>query len=237
MTHDKRPLLLLIVLFLALWLAAPLTGRAEAAARPVLSQEASCPGSVVIQWGDSLGDIALRCGTTIRALLAANPQIANPDVIYAGTVLAIPNATVAPLFTDQPTVGEATTRPPGIGPEERWIDVDLTNQLLVAYEGNKPVFQSLISSGTWQYPTVTGQFRIYLRYESKDMNGWALGYDYYLHDVPYPMYFYRGFALHGTYWHGNFGTPMSHGCVNLPTPAAEWIYNWSSIGTAVNVHY
>jgi lipoprotein-anchoring transpeptidase ErfK/SrfK len=49
------------------------------------------------------------------------------------------------------------------------------------------------------------------------------------------MYFYQGYALHGTYWHNNFGTPMSHGCVNMPTPEAEWAFNWASIGTPVIV--
>jgi lipoprotein-anchoring transpeptidase ErfK/SrfK len=128
-------------------------------------------------------------------------------------------------------------RPAGVGPNEKWVDVNLTSQTLVAYEGNTPVFDSLISSGTWLYPTVTGQFRVYLRYQAQTMDGRRLGYDYYLPNVPYVMYFYNDYALHGTYWHNNFGTPMSHGCVNLPTPAAQWIFNWSTIGTLVNVHY
>ena len=63
------------------------------------------------------------------------------------------------------------------------------------------------------------------------------GPGYYLPNVPYTMYFYQGYGLHGTYWHHNFGTPMSHGCVNLATPDAEWLYNWASVGTLVNVHY
>jgi lipoprotein-anchoring transpeptidase ErfK/SrfK len=63
------------------------------------------------------------------------------------------------------------------------------------------------------------------------------GPGYYLPDVPYIMYFYKGYGLHGTYWHNNFGTPMSHGCVNLTIPDAAWLYNFSSVGTVVNVHY
>jgi lipoprotein-anchoring transpeptidase ErfK/SrfK len=51
------------------------------------------------------------------------------------------------------------------------------------------------------------------------------------------MYFYKGYGLHGTYWHSNFGTPMSHGCVNLTIPDAQWLYNWASVGTLVNIHY
>ena len=69
------------------------------------------------------------------------------------------------------------------------------------------------------------------------MNGRRLGYDYYLKDVPYVQYFYQDYALHGTFWHSNFGTRMSHGCVNLPTSAAEWLYNWAEYGTLVNIHY
>jgi lipoprotein-anchoring transpeptidase ErfK/SrfK len=69
------------------------------------------------------------------------------------------------------------------------------------------------------------------------MNGYLLGYDYYLEGVPYVMYFYRDYAIHGTYWHNNFGTPMSHGCVNVNTPDAGWLFNWAPVGTVVNVHH
>ncbi|MEW5986090.1 MAG: L,D-transpeptidase family protein [Chloroflexota bacterium] len=147
-----------------------------------------------------------------------------------------PSPTATPLPTDTP-VPQTVIQPVGVGPGERWIDVNLSTQTLVAYEGEAAVFTSLISSGTWLHPTVTGQFRIYMRYEAQDMNGYLLGYDYYLPNVPYVMYFYEDYALHGTYWHNNFGTPMSHGCVNLPTPNAEWIFNWSAVGTLVSIHY
>jgi lipoprotein-anchoring transpeptidase ErfK/SrfK len=63
------------------------------------------------------------------------------------------------------------------------------------------------------------------------------GPGYYLPNVPYTMYFYRGYAIHGTYWHHNFGTPMSHGCVNMYTPDAEWMFYFSSVGTLVNIHW
>lgn len=145
--------------------------------------------------------------------------------------------TSVPTFVSEEVVIGGAQRPPGVGPSERWIDVNLSTQRLVAYEGDRAVFNTLVSSGTWLHPTVTGQFRVWLRYVAQTMDGRRLGYDYYLPNVPYVMYFYRDYALHGTYWHNNFGTPMSHGCVNLPTPAAEWIFNWSSIGTVVNVHY
>ena len=71
----------------------------------------------------------------------------------------------------------------------------------------------IISSGKKGTPTVTGTFRIYVKYSSAPMSGPG----YYLPGVPYVMYFYKDYGLHGTYWHNNFGTPMSHGCVNLKT--------------------
>ncbi len=157
------------------------------------------------------------------------------------TLTPVPTPTPTPTNTPMPTfVAEQSgpvSRPYGVGLHEPWVDVNLTTQTLVAYEGDTPVLTTLISSGTWQHPTVTGQFRIYLTFASQTMDGRRLGYDYYLENVPYVMYFYEDYALHGTFWHNNFGTPMSHGCVNMRTSDAEWLYGWASIGTLVNVHY
>jgi lipoprotein-anchoring transpeptidase ErfK/SrfK len=115
----------------------------------------------------------------------------------------------------------------------RWIDVNLSQQRVYAYEGDTLVNSFVVSTGTWQTPTVTGQFHIWIKLRSTTMSGPG----YYLPNVPYTMYFYKGYGLHGTYWHNNFGTPMSHGCVNLSIPDAEWLYNWASVGTLVNIHY
>lgn len=143
--------------------------------------------------------------------------------------------------TDTPTPGSASataavptelpTAP--IGNSFRWIDVDLTYQRLIAYEGETPLLTVAVSTGLPRTPTVTGRFKIYVKYRAAHMSGPG----YYLRNVPYVMYFYRGYGLHGTYWHNNFGRPMSHGCVNLPTPEAEWLFNWASVGTPVVVHY
>ena len=111
--------------------------------------------------------------------------------------------------------------------------MDLTQQVLVAYEGNTPVRRVVVSTGLPGTPTVTWQYNIYVKYTAQLM----VGPGYYLPDVPWVMYFYEGYGLHGTYWHSNFGTPMSHGCVNLATPDAEWLYYWSTWGTLVKVHY
>ncbi|MDJ0755531.1 MAG: L,D-transpeptidase family protein [Ardenticatenaceae bacterium] len=126
---------------------------------------------------------------------------------------------------------------PAVGPSERWVDVNLTDQWLVAYEGTTPIYETAISSGLAPNYTVTGQFRIYYRLESQTMDGTRLGFDYVTPNVPHVQYFYGDFALHGAYWHNNFGQPMSHGCVNLSLSDAEWLYQWADYGTLVNVHY
>ncbi|MFN2188662.1 MAG: L,D-transpeptidase [Candidatus Promineifilaceae bacterium] len=146
-----------------------------------------------------------------------------------------PSPTPYPTFVSAPS-DTSDDLPYGLAVGEKWIDVDISTQSLIAYEGDIPVFDSLVSTGTASHPTVTGQFRIWLRLRSQDMDGYRLGYDYFLRNVPYVQYFYYDYSLHGTFWHNNFGHPMSHGCVNLPTPSAEWLYNWADYGTLVNIH-
>ena len=106
----------------------------------------------------------------------------------------------------------------------KWVDVNLTTQTMVAYEGQTPVYSSRVSSGVY-HPTVMGTYRIYAKYTSTKMTGGTPGIDYYnIPNVPYTMYFYSGYALHGAYWHNNFGNPMSHGCVNLPVDVSKWMF-------------
>ena len=147
--------------------------------------------------------------------------------------------TPTPTPTPQPTfVAEAGNFVwPIVGENERWIRVNLTNQHLYAYEGANLVFNTPISSGLPQWATVTGQFRIYYRLPKQTMDGRRLGFDYVTENVPYVQYFYKDFALHGAYWHNNFGQQMSHGCVNLSVADSEWLYNWATYGTLVYVHY
>jgi lipoprotein-anchoring transpeptidase ErfK/SrfK len=107
----------------------------------------------------------------------------------------------------------------------------------VAYEGKKPVVSGLISSGTANHKTVTGDFNIYLKYEKQDMVG-GEGAEYYnLPDVPYVMYFFQDYGIHGAYWHHNWGHVMSHGCVNTPVDMAKTLYYWAPMGTPVHIHY
>lgn len=153
------------------------------------------------------------------------------------TETSTPTPTDTPLPTDPPPppepLPELLVPPAGVGENERWIDVNLTTQRTYAYEGTQLIRSFIVSTGTWRTPTVTGQYRIYVKYRSAPMSGPG----YYLPNVPYIMYFYKGYGLHGTYWHNNFGTPMSHGCINLTIDEAAWLYDFASIGTLVNIHH
>lgn len=140
-------------------------------------------------------------------------------------------ATASPTATHTPTEIEYPTLPDDID-DERWIDVDLSSQRLYAYEGETLIGSFLVSTGTWQHPTLTGQYHVYIKLRYTDMSGPG----YFLPDVPYTMYYYKGYGIHGTYWHNNFGTPMSHGCVNMRTGDAAWLYDWAFIGILVNIH-
>ena len=206
----------------------------------------------VSSYAQSGGDLSSSAGNAPQP----NPQLeAAPTATEAPTVVPtalpveeqavteVPAATETPgamvmdIVEDTPTseFGAPAPSAPGYasGNGERWIDVDLTNQSLYAYEGDTVVNSFIVSTGTWLTPTVTGEYKVYIKIRSGSMSGPG----YFLPDVPYIMYFYKSYGLHGTYWHNNFGTPMSYGCVNLRTDNAAWLYNWASVGTVVNVHY
>jgi lipoprotein-anchoring transpeptidase ErfK/SrfK len=142
-----------------------------------------------------------------------------------------------PVPTPRPTDENAapTAKPgqPPVGNGVHWIEVNLSEQRVYAWEGDVLMNSFLVSTGTWQTPTVTGTFKIWNKTRIQAMSGPG----YYLPNVPFVMYFYKDYGFHGTYWHNNFGTPMSHGCVNLTIPDSEWLYNWASYGTIVKVHY
>lgn len=142
-----------------------------------------------------------------------------------------PKSTSTPVIKPTQTTVRSTPLS-GVGESERWVDVDVRRQRAYAYEGKTLVKSFIISTGTWQHPTVLGQYHIYVKYRYANMSGPG----YFLPNVPYVMYFYQGYGLHGTYWHSNFGTPMSHGCINFTIADAGWLFNWTSIGTLVNIH-
>jgi len=117
----------------------------------------------------------------------------------------------------------------GANTDERWIEVDLSDQKLYARNGNNIDYEFLISSGKWA-PTPTGEFRIWVKLKYTKMEGGKKENNtyYYLPNVPYVQYFYQGYGIHGAYWHNNFGQPMSHGCINMAIPDAEKLFYWTS---------
>jgi len=119
---------------------------------------------------------------------------------------------------------------------ERRIDVNLSNQSVTLYENGQVYRNWSMSSGKSGWETHTGNFRIGWKTAMQDM-GCVDGYDYCTKDVPWVAYFNGDEGFHGTYWHNNFGTPMSHGCINLTISAAKELYDWAYKGTEVSVHY
>ncbi len=149
----------------------------------------------------------------------------TPTATFTPTNTLPPPPTATPVFE--------LVVPDGIGENERWIDVDLSTQTLRAYEGDELIDLFTISSGRAGTPTVVGTFEVWVKVRIQDMSGPG----YYIQDVPWVMYFHGDYGIHGTWWHNNFGTPMSAGCVNMTIADAQWLYSWASVGTVVNVHY
>ncbi len=164
----------------------------------------------------------------------------TPTATATPTQTPTPTATFTPLPTNTPwptstpvPVVYNTPVPVSSDLSGHWIDIDLSQQMLYAYDGETLVNSFVVSTGTSAHPTVTGTYAVYVKYLYTDMSGPG----YYLPDVPYTMYFYSGYGIHGTYWHNNFGHPMSHGCVNMRTSDAAWMFDFAVVGTPVVVHY
>ena len=145
---------------------------------------------------------------------------------------------------DIPDYAEALFIPPGpaygtVDPSlELWVDINLSSQYMVVYSGNTPVLESYVSTGRPGFDTPTGTFNVQSMYDFDDMEG-VLGGEYYnVPQVPDVLYFTgQGHAIHGTYWHNNFGAVMSHGCVNLPMDVSSWLYSYAHIGMRIEIHY
>lgn len=155
----------------------------------------------------------------------ASIAIFNSQVInYPKTSLAV-SYDQALAQTENNSAVLGTTNSNG---EEKWIEVSLEEQKLRAWEGNNLIMEFPISSGLWS-PTPKGTFNIWYKTRSQNMKGGSqeLGTYYNLPNVPNNMFFYKGYALHGAYWHNNFGHPMSHGCVNEPLASAAQIFEWA----------
>lgn len=175
-----------------------------------------------------------------------NQPLADPNSLerlMGGRDLPIPpdesNAEFHDLSALPPSLAHLLKQQPkqvlGATAGNKRIEVDLTNQKVYAYEGNTKVYEFIVSTGRWGQ-TPKGEFTIWSKVRSQKMSGGsrALRTYYYLPNVPYVMFFYnseiskaRGFSFHGTYWHENFGHPMSHGCVNMRTSDAQLLYDWA----------
>lgn len=113
--------------------------------------------------------------------------------------------------------------------DQRWIEIRLKQQRLLAWEGNQYIYGATVSTGKASTPTLKGVFAVQTKLRETRMRG----ADYNIPDVPYTMYYDGGYAIHGAYWHNRFGTPISHGCINLKPSQARWLFNWAKVGTPV----
>jgi lipoprotein-anchoring transpeptidase ErfK/SrfK len=166
----------------------------------------------------------------IRRLMTAIAFLTTFSVTVNPGAIAQETARTTPVNSD--TNPAATAIAKLRKTSDRWIEVQLENQRLVAWEGNKPVYAIIVSTGTDTYPTRPGIFAIQTKHEVARMQG----ADYDIPDVPFTMYYDNSYAIHGAYWNRRFGTPVSHGCVNVAVNHAEWLFNWAAVGTPVIVH-
>lgn len=125
-------------------------------------------------------------------------------------------------------------RPKRVPDGAKWVHVDLEEQVLTAYEGDRLVYATLVSTGADddERQTHEGLHRVWYKSRHDRMRG----EDYHLEEVPYAMYFFRSEALHGTFWHDSFGTPRTHGCVNLSLTDAHWLFDWAPPAMAAAFH-
>ncbi|NNE17500.1 MAG: L,D-transpeptidase [Myxococcales bacterium] len=148
----------------------------------------------------------------------------EPNVEGVAYVAGKPGA----VKRDGVRVARQTKRPSGVPANGKWIHVDLGEQTLVAYEGNRPVYATVISSGKEGYEPPTGLFEVQQKYISTTMNATdPIDGFYEVEEVPWTLYYHRGYALHGAYWHTDFGKVRSHGCTNIAPVDARWLYYWS----------
>lgn len=145
--------------------------------------------------------------------------------VFVGQKVSVPRS-IAQAHADRKVLGIDLNG-------SKTIHVDLSTQTLTAYENGKEIMRTLVSTGKWGR-TPTGTFKVWGKFRFTKMSGGSGSTYYYLPNVPYVMFFSnsqvaagRGFSLHGTYWHNNFGYPMSHGCVNMRTTDAGVIFDWS----------
>ena len=189
-------------------------------------------GFVVPRWGAGLAFTTntAQGGGVNRQLAARTPlAIVETAADKAGKPTAYRIGAAEWIAAADVRVFQPVPPPPLLVPGERWIDVDIDDQILVAYEGDLAVYATLVSSGGTATPTETGVYRVWLKESEADMKGLNGEDPYSVATVPWTEFFSpeKGLALHTAYWHDQFGTRRSHGCVNLAPRDARWLYFWS----------
>lgn len=182
---------------------------------------------VVYKLGIS-GDPSTSCCKVSEVLKAKGDFDENASIaIFNNQVVDYPKTSLTAAFNQELAQAQQSSAVLGVS-SDKWIEVSLSEQKLRAWEGNKLVMEFPISSGLWG-PTPKGTFYIWYKVRSMRMVGGSkeLGTYYDLPNVPDDLFFYQGYALHGAYWHNNFGHPMSHGCVNEPLANAAEIFEWA----------
>ncbi len=164
-------------------------------------------------------------GGRIRGEIAARTVITIREESPDGRFVRVDDAAWVPR-ADVRMVA-VTSPPEGTGTDEKWFDVDLDTQILVAYEGTRPVYATLVSTGKYGHWTPTLISRVQSKHESTPMTS-DKGDVYSVADVPWTMFYDGHYALHTSYWHNGFGGPRSHGCINLAPRDARLLYQWSS---------
>ena len=180
--------------------------------------------------------------TEIRRMLRGDDDTLRPgDVLAQHTPLVIAETTTiagAKYYTSRDgylvrdtavRVARARRRPARIPEGTKWIHIDLSEQVLVAYEGDRPVFATTVSTGRPGFGTRTGTYRIQTKHVTSTMDDLAAGDEAYsIEDVPWTMFYDGGYALHASFWHNQYGRVRSHGCVNLSPPDAHLLFDWST---------
>lgn len=196
--------------------------------------------TITVRPGDTLFSIAARNGTSVDELDQAN-GLADRRILWPGMKLRAPQRFASEIRESQDTAASSTSSfersqddASSIGGGyggPRSIVIDVSEQSLTAFEGAAPVRRFVVSTGTAYTPTPIGRFQVYNRLTSQRMVGptWDLP------GVPWVQYFTGAYAIHGAYWHTDFGIPVSHGCVNLKLADAEWLFGWAEYGTEVVV--
>lgn len=207
------------------------SGNTATAERSTAASSTSSTADAIytVTFGDTLSKIAVRYGVSSASLVEAN-GLPNANHVWIGQKLRIPGGANANV--SQTTAWPQTRQSPATY-GRKLIEVDLSKQTLTAWQGDQQMLHTYISSGTYETPTVTGRFLV----SWKTPNQHMYGDDFDLPNVPWVMYFHEGYAIHGAYWHANFGMPMSHGCVNMVPSQAQFLYEWAPVGTEIWVHY